>query len=43
MTNLGLQGFDPETGRPRQPVEVLHWPYHKLLVEEGFTQAHSRR
>lgn len=38
-----MQGFDEESGDARQPVEVLQWPYHDLLVREGFTKAHSRR
>ncbi len=38
-----LQGFDKESGDALQPVEVLQWPYHELLVREGFTKAHSRR
>ena len=28
------QGFDPETGEPRQPVEIESWPYHELLLEK---------
>jgi hypothetical protein len=38
-----MQGFDEESGDAKQPVEVLQWPYHDLLVREGFTKAHSRR
>lgn len=38
-----LQGFDEESGHAKQPIEVLSWPYHDLLVKEGFTGAHSRR
>ena len=38
-----LQGFDEESGHAKQPIEVLNWPYHDLLVKEGFTKAHSRR
>ncbi|EIE25649.1 hypothetical protein COCSUDRAFT_60661 [Coccomyxa subellipsoidea C-169] len=38
-----LSGFDEESGDALQPVEVLQWPYHELLVREGFTKAHSRR
>ncbi|KAK9915765.1 hypothetical protein WJX75_003906 [Coccomyxa subellipsoidea] len=38
-----LSGFDEESGDAKQPVEVLQWPYHDLLVREGFTKAHSRR
>ncbi|BDA43836.1 hypothetical protein COCOBI_05-0150 [Coccomyxa sp. Obi] len=38
-----LTGFDQESGHAKQPIEVLNWPYHDLLVKEGFTKAHSRR
>ena len=27
------QGFDDETGEPKQPVEIESWPYHELLLE----------
>lgn len=28
------QGFDEESGEPKQPVEIESWPHHKLLLQE---------
>lgn len=43
VPGLALQGFDESSGKPRNPVEMRNWPYHKLLLDEGFTQRHGRR
>lgn len=40
---LALQGFDKSSGEPKNPVDMKNWPYHKLLLDEGFTHRHAQR
>ena len=40
---LAVQGFDESSGEPTNPVPMKNWPYHRLLLEEGFTHRHARR
>lgn len=37
------QAFDEETGRPTQPVEMVEWPCHRYMLDNGFPQKHLRR
>ena len=38
-----MQGFDKNSGEVKNPVEMKNWPYHKLMLDEGFTHRHMRR
>ena len=40
---LVLQGFDKHSGKAKDPIPMTNWPYHQLMLDEGFTQRHARR
>ena len=40
---LALQGFDKHSGKAKDPIPMTNWPYHQLMLDEGFTQRHARR
>ncbi|CAK0757234.1 hypothetical protein CVIRNUC_002523 [Coccomyxa viridis] len=38
-----LTGFDKHSGKAKDPIPMTNWPYHQLMLDEGFTQRHARR